>query len=378
MNARGLGLGPDGLIGSPTESKWPALRGSTSGSAGLLEVTDLRVEFRSGRARVRAVDDVSFGIGAGEVVGLVGESGSGKSTIGRAILGLTDASSGSVTFEGRDVTHLRGRRRRALASRIQVVFQDPLSSLNPRWAIGRSVAEPLRLHRSMSKSEAENESIRVLGLVGLDSRMAARLPRDLSGGQRQRVAIARSMVLSPQLIVCDEPTSALDLSTQSQTLNLLREVHNQSNVSLLFISHDLDVVRYISDRILVLYRGRIVESGPALDVADNPLHPYTRALVSTSPVPDPVRQAERRKRRHDELVANTASVVNVAAAMSSGCPFAARCAHAADVCRETYPPVVGVGETEVACHIFDADSGHPESECASIENSPLVETDVSG
>ncbi|MCO4252134.1 oligopeptide/dipeptide ABC transporter ATP-binding protein [Pseudarthrobacter raffinosi] len=331
-------------------------------SPDLLTVSDLEVEFRSGRARVRAVDKVSFRIGAGEVVGLVGESGSGKSTIGRAVLGLTDATAGQVTFDGQDITRLRGRRRRPLASKIQVVFQDPLSSLNPRWTIGRSVAEPLRLHKGMGRKQAEGEAIRMLGLVGLAPQTAAKLPRELSGGQRQRVAIARSMVLSPQLIVCDEPTSALDLSTQSQTLNLLREVHDRNGVSYLFISHDLDVVRYISDRIVVLYRGQIMETGRTLDVADKPLHPYTRVLVGASPVPDPGRQAERRKQRQNELGASTAAVTGVVGttAAPSGCPFASRCAHVADVCHDTRPRLIETGTNQVACHLYDPESGHPE------------------
>lgn len=329
----------------------------------LLTVSDLEVEFRSGRSRVRAVDGVSLRIGAGEIVGLVGESGSGKSTIGRALLGLTDATGGRISFEDADITSLRGRRRRPLATEIQVVFQDPLSSLNPRWTIGRSVAEPLRLHRGMDAGQAEDEAIRFLGLVGLSPEIAARLPRELSGGQRQRVAIARAMVLSPRLIVCDEPTSALDLSTQSQTLNLLRDVHRRTGVSYLFISHDLDVVRYLSDRIVVLYRGQVMEEGPALDIADRPRHPYTRVLVGASPVPDPARQAERRERRRSQIAASSSALTGLVRPTSttSGCPFAARCVHAADVCFGVRPKVSEVGGSRVACHLYDAASGHPEN-----------------
>jgi oligopeptide/dipeptide ABC transporter ATP-binding protein len=329
----------------------------------LLSVDGLEVSFGSGRRKVLAVDDVSFDIAAREVVGLVGESGSGKSTIGRAVLGLTHATAGSIAFDGRDVTHRSRRERRALATRMQVVFQDPLSSLDPRWTIGQSVAEPLRLHRAMDAARAEREAVRYLGLVGLSPHIAARLPRELSGGQRQRVAIARSMVLEPELIVCDEPTSALDLSTQSQTLNLLRDVHESTGVSYLFISHDLDVVRYISDRIVVLYRGRIMESGEALQVADAPLHPYTRALVGASPVPDPTLQAHRRERRREQLAASTAALTGVVRTdgSSTGCPFAARCAFAADVCHGTRPRTVPVGGSAVACHMYDAASGHPEA-----------------
>lgn len=329
----------------------------------LLAVDDLDITFGSGSKRVHAVDGVSLRIAAGEVVGLVGESGSGKSTIGRAVLGLTEATAGTIRFEGHDITHRTNRDRRALATRMQVVFQDPLSSLNPRWTIGRSVTEPLRLHRKMRAVDAETEAIRVLGLVGLSPHIAARLPRELSGGQRQRVAIARSMVLSPRLIVCDEPTSALDLSTQSQTLNMLREVHQATGVSYLFISHDLDVVRYLSDRIIVLYRGQIMETGATLDVADAPLHPYTRALVGASPIPDPRVQTERRERRRVQLGGSTAATTGLVRTGTSGagCPFAARCPHAADVCHGTRPRMVQVGTSNVACHLYDAASGHPDA-----------------
>jgi peptide/nickel transport system ATP-binding protein len=334
-----------------------------SGATDLLAVSDLEVEFRQGQHRVRAVDKVSLQVATGEVVGLVGESGSGKSTIGRAVLGLTHLTAGQISFEGQDITHLRGRRRRPLATKIQAVFQDPLSSLDPRWTIGRSVAEPLRLHRSMSQKAAEEEAVRYLARVGLAPHIAARIPREISGGQRQRVAIARSMVLAPRLIVCDEPTSALDLSTQSQTLNLLREVHAHTNVGYLFISHDLDVVRYLSDRIVVLYRGQVMETGPTLEVADRPKHPYTRALVGASPVPDPVRQAERRDRRRSELGASTGALATDLAmgAAPTGCPFAARCPHAAAVCRSTRPQQVEVGSSHAACHLYDPASGHPEA-----------------
>lgn len=334
----------------------------------LLSVHDLEVEFRHKHSRVRAVDGVCFGIDAGEIVGLVGESGSGKSTIGRAVLGLTSATGGRITFDGEDITSNRRQKRRTLATQIQVVFQDPLSSLDPRWTIGRSVSEPLRLHRGMGRREAEAEAVRLLGLVDLEPATAQRLPRELSGGQRQRVAIARAIALAPRLIVCDEPTSALDLSTQSQTLNLLREMHEQRGLSYLFISHDLDVVRYISDRIVVLYRGRIMETGAAVDVADRPLHPYTVALVSASPVPDPGQQAERRELRRQALRATTAEAE---APSDVGCVFAHRCRHVADVCSTVRPRLMDTTSGRVACHMFDPDSAHPEAAAPRPVTSPL-------
>jgi oligopeptide/dipeptide ABC transporter ATP-binding protein len=324
----------------------------------LLEVRDLTVEFRQRRTTVRAVDRVSFRISEGEVLGLVGESGSGKSTIGRAILGLTDATAGTIVFGRNDITTSRGRDRRTLATDIQVVFQDPLSSLDPRWTMERSLSEPLRTHRQLTESELQHEVVRLLGLVGLPPDIGKRLPRQLSGGQRQRVAIARAVALAPRLVVCDEPTSALDLSSQSQTLNLLRRMHKEQRLSYLFISHDLDVVRYISDRIAVLYCGQIMETGAAVDVADNPQHPYSKMLVSSAPVPDPIAQAGRRAARKLIVQEIPGDVHHQG---STGCPFAPRCAFVADVCRDTRPALLEMGRSRaVACHLFDPDAQHPQ------------------
>jgi oligopeptide/dipeptide ABC transporter ATP-binding protein len=338
----------------------PVLALRVRGSAltpSLLEIRDLKVQFHQHGSMVRAVDGVSFSIGEGEVLGLVGESGSGKSTIGRAVLGLTHVGSGQIMFDGSEVTTLRGHDRRFLATELQVVFQDPLSSLNPRWSIGRSLGEPLQLHRRLAGPELSQEIARLLSLVGLTPDMAQRMPLQLSGGQRQRVAIARAMSLSPRLVVCDEPTSALDLSTQSQTLNLLRRMHKERHLSYLFISHDLDVVRYISDRIAVLYCGQIMEIGAALEIADNPQHPYTRMLVSAAPVPDPLAQADRRAQRRQLIRQATTQ----SARSTLGCPFAPRCIFAADVCCTTRPRLLHAGgDRSIACHLFDPDSSHPK------------------
>ena len=327
-------------------------------SSPLLDVRELTVEFHQRRSTLRAVDGVSFSIDEGEVLGLVGESGSGKSTIGRAVLGLTDATAGAIVFDGHEITTLRGRERRTLATDIQVVFQDPLSSLDPRWTMERSLSEPLRMHRQLTGTELQVEVVRLLGSVGLPPEVAGRLPRQLSGGQRQRVAIARVVALAPRLVVCDEPTSALDLSSQAQTLNLLRRMHKDRRLSYLFISHDLDVVRYISDRIAVLYRGQIMETGAAVHVADNPQHPYTKMLVSSAPVPDPLAQADRRAARK-QVVRDAAGDAPTPA--NAGCPFAARCAFTADVCRTTRPQLLEIGRGHtVACHLFDPDAKHPQ------------------
>ena len=265
----------------------------------LLDVRELRVAYpgRGFRAKpVEVLHGVSLAIGKGETVGVVGESGSGKTTIGRAVLGLVPTSGGSVTFDGRDITHLAGRRRRALARDIQVVFQDPYSSLNPSLTVGDILSEPLVV-QGVSRRDAQSRIRTLLDQVGLPADAAQRLPREFSGGQRQRVAIARALALKPKLIVCDEPVSALDLSTQARVLDLLVDIQKSTGVAYLFISHDLAVVRHVSHRVSVVYRGDIVESGPAETVTTAPEHPYTRRLMLAAPVADPARQRQRREER---------------------------------------------------------------------------------
>ena len=265
----------------------------------LLDVRHLRVAYpgRGWRAKpVEVLHGVSLAIGKGETVGVVGESGSGKTTIGRAVLGLVRPSGGAVTFNGRDITHLAGRQRRALARDIQVVFQDPYSSLNPSLTVGDILSEPLVV-QGMSRRDAQSRIRTLLDQVGLPADAAQRLPREFSGGQRQRVAIARALALKPQLIVCDEPVSPLDLSTQTRVLDLLVDIQKSTGVAYLFISHDLAVVRHVSHRVSVVHRGDIVESGPAETVTTAPEHPYTRRLMLAAPVADPVRQRQRRAER---------------------------------------------------------------------------------
>jgi ABC-type glutathione transport system ATPase component len=266
--------------------------------APLLDVRELRVEYRrrgAGRRAVpvRAVDAVSLRLSRGETLGLVGESGSGKSTIGNAILGLVPPTAGQILFRGNDITHAPPSARGELGQHLQVVFQDPYGSLNPSRTIGQTLAEPLRLGRR----EAALRVAEILTRVGLSPEAANRYPGLFSGGQRQRIAIARALVLEPELVICDEPTSALDLSVQAQILNLLLDLQRQLGLSYLFISHDIDVVRHVSHRVAVLLDGRIVEHGPVEQVTDAATHPYTRALLAAAPVPDPEQQAARRRLR---------------------------------------------------------------------------------
>ena len=268
----------------------------------VLEVTDLVMDFplRSGVLRrttgaVRAVDRVSLSVQPGTTLGLVGETGSGKSTLARLILRLIDPTSGTIVVDGKDITSMRGPALRRHRDTMQLVFQDPYSSLDPRQSIADVVGEPLAIHTSMSRAEREQRVVALLAEVGLGSHVLQRQPHEFSGGQRQRIAIARALALQPQLLVCDEPVSALDVSTQSQVINLFTELQQRLGVAYLFIAHDLSVVRHISNRIAVMYLGQIVEEGSADEVYERPTHPYTAALLSSIPVPDPLRQRRRER-----------------------------------------------------------------------------------
>jgi len=266
----------------------------------LLEVRDIVVDYPVKGFRkppFRALGGVSLDVGPGECVGLVGESGSGKTTLGRAVLGLAPVTSGSITYRGREISRLRHRERRALAADLQVVFQDPYTSLNPSLTIDQILTEPL-IARKADKKQAQRRVRELLDAVHLPSDAGKRLPREFSGGQRQRVAIARALALDPKLIVCDEPVSALDLSTQARVLDLFKEIQARTGVAYLFVSHDLDVVRYLSHRVAVMYRGEIVEWGDANQVTVRPEHPYTQRLFLAAPVADPVKQEQRRAERH--------------------------------------------------------------------------------
>lgn len=265
----------------------------------LLDIEDLRVSFpgRGFRAKpVEVLHGVSLDVGVGETVGLVGESGSGKTTIGRAVLGLVNPSGGRIVYDGQSIGDLKGRARRALADQIQVVFQDPYTSLNPSMTIGDILSEPLIVQGATSRDARARVRV-LLDQVGLPSDAISRMPREFSGGQRQRVAIARALAPSPRLVVCDEPVSALDLSTQARVLDLFIDIQRQTGVAYLFISHDLSVIRHVSHRVAVLYRGDLVETGPAGQVTSAPRHAYTQRLLLAAPVADPVQQRQRRAER---------------------------------------------------------------------------------
>jgi peptide/nickel transport system ATP-binding protein len=326
----------------------PAPAARVAGVAPALEVTDLVVRYGSGRkARDTppAVDGVSFSIAPGETLGLVGESGSGKSTIGKAVLGLQPPSAGAVRLNGQDITSMPLTQRRTLAADLRVVFQDPYSSLNPARTIGQTLVEPLRL-MGVRPGEAMTKARAGLESVGLPGDAVDRYPSQFSGGQRQRIAIARALVCDPKVVVLDEPVSALDLSTQAQVLNLLADLRDQRGLAFLFIAHDLGVVRFLAQRVVVLYRGQIMEHGPVESVTQEPRHPYTVALTAAAPVPRPAEQAARRAAR-EALGVGTAGAAQPAA---TGCPFVPRCPLATQVCIEQRPPLRLIDGSHTACH----------------------------
>ena len=294
---------------------------------------------------VHAVDDISFQIHKGETLGLVGESGCGKSTTGRAVLQLHRPTSGEVLFEGKDLVKMKGEELRKMRRRMQMIFQDPYASLNPRMTVGEIIGEPLTIHEIATGKEVEERVKELLKLVGLNPAFANRFPHEFSGGQRQRIGVARALSLQPALIVCDEPISALDVSIQAQVVNLLEDLQRDFNLTYLFIAHDLSMIRHISTRVAVMYLGVIVELADRDELYNNPLHPYTQALLSAIPLPDPVAEE---KRKRIILAGEIPSPINP----PSGCRFRTRCPLAAPICAEARPEFREMSAGHyAACHL---------------------------
>lgn len=294
---------------------------------------------------VKAVDDISFEIFKGETLGLVGESGCGKSTTGRMMVNLIKPTSGEVLFEGKDISKLKSSNRKELSRNIQIIFQDPYASLNPRMTIGDIIAEPIKVNSIAKGEEVEKRVLKLLNHVGLASYHRNRYPHEFSGGQRQRVGIARALAVQPKLIVCDEPVSALDVSIQAQVLNLLDELQSEFKLTYMFIAHGLNVVKHISNRVGVMYLGKLVEIGEGDDLYKNPAHPYSKALLSAIPVPNPEKKKDR-----IILSGDVPSPINP----PIGCRFHTRCSYCMDICKKEEPNMISLeGNHKVACHLFN-------------------------
>ena len=324
----------------------------------LLEITDLKmyfpitkgIIFQKKVADVKAVDGVSFFIKKGETLGLVGESGCGKSTTGRAILQLYRPTAGSVKFKGEELTELKGEKLRHMRRNMQMIFQDPYASLNPRMTVGGIVGEPLEVHKIAKGKEKRERVQELLRVVGLNPYFVNRYPHEFSGGQRQRIGVARSLALNPDFIFCDEPISALDVSIQAQIVNMLEELQQEFGLTYLFIAHDLSMVRHISDRIAVMYLGKIVEVTDHNTLYEDPKHPYTQALLSAVPIPDPVIEEQRHR---IILAGDVPSPIDP----PPGCNFSTRCPRVMDICKERDPIWQDIGEAGeehwVACHLYE-------------------------
>lgn len=314
----------------------------------LLEVKGLKKYFKTGKGTLKAVDDVSFYIRPGETLGVVGESGCGKTTCGRTVLGLYDRTDGQVFYRGKDVHQMKGKERQNFTKHAQIIFQDPYASLDPKMKVYNIVAEGIRAHGLLKKEEEIRERVEeLLVTVGLDAQYAERFVHEFSGGQRQRIGIARALAVDPEFIVCDEPISALDVSIQAQIVNLLGRLQKEKGLTYMFIAHDLSMVKYISDRVMVMYLGKVVEITASNQLYANPMHPYTKALLSAIPIPDPkVEEGKERIKMNGELP----SPINPPV----GCRFQNRCKYATERCKKEEPKLKLVGNDHyVACHMIE-------------------------
>lgn len=319
----------------------------------ILKVEGLKVHFQIGggflnkKQVVKAVDGIDFEIMPKETFGLVGESGCGKSTTGRAIVKINQPTEGKIIFDGEDITKIKGNELKQFRQDVQMIFQDPYASLNPRMTVGEIIREPMDIHNILKTKEEREAKVReLLEIVGLKPDHIRRYPHEFSGGQRQRIGIARTLALNPKFIVCDEPISALDVSIQAQVINLLEKIQEEMGISYLFIAHDLSMVKHISDRIGVMYLGNLVEVGDSNDVYRQPLHPYTQALLSSVPIPDP---KTAREKKRIVLEGELPSPINP----PSGCVFRTRCPNATEKCAKAKPPTVKVGNRLVACFLYE-------------------------
>ena len=318
----------------------------------ILKVEGLKTYFPVGgglfgkKQVVKAVNDVSFEVMEHETFGLVGESGCGKSTLGRTLVKIYEPTEGKIEFMGKDITKLNGSEMQDFRRNVQMIFQDPYASLNPRMTVGEIIREPMEIHNIGTPKERDEKVASLLETVGLKPDHVRRYPHEFSGGQRQRISIARTLALDPKFIVCDEPISALDVSIQAQIINLLERIQRERGISYLFIAHDLGAVKHISNRIGAMYLGSLVEIGSSDDLYHHPLHPYTQALLASIPIPDPKRMRDRKK---EEINGEIPSPLDI----PSGCPFRTRCPYATERCAQEKPQLRQVGNSKVACHLYD-------------------------